>query len=229
LASSTELADEVIEKCRAANVRLMVGHSQRFLPAVATIKSVLDSGVLGAPGLLRIHHWESSDSNNRLARHRVSSEMDLAIWLFSELPSQIYALVRGPVATAVESSDYLQVHLGFLEGGMALIDFAATLPHGGAGYYSISMIGSTGATYGDDHHNMQLLYGAGEPTALKTAQGCGHLLAQLQEFVDSIAQNRDPAITGADGRLAIQVAQAIDLSISSGRAVHRDGERYELV
>ena len=43
---------------------------------------------------------------------------------------------------------------------MALIDCAQTLPQGD-GYFSLSLIGSTGAAYADSHHNRQLLYGGG--------------------------------------------------------------------
>src|SRR5947209_10239775 len=59
VALSTEGADALIEACRAAEVRLMVGETQRFLPAVQAIKESLDAAKLGEPGLLRIHRWGS--------------------------------------------------------------------------------------------------------------------------------------------------------------------------
>ena len=116
---------------------------------------------------------------------------------------------------------------------MAFIDDSSTIPPG-EGYFSLSMIGSTGAAYADDHHNMQLLYGGRHnsgrnPTALKTQQGCGHLRAQVEEFAGAIEDGREPAITGGDGRLAIQVAEAAAASISARRAARLTGGRYELV
>src|SRR5205085_8908378 len=114
-------------------------------------------------------------------------EIDLACWLFGQPPSEVYAAGRPP--------DYAQLHLGFPGGGMALIDYARTLPPGDA-YFSLSLIGSAGAAYADDHHNMQLLFGRGHPRALNTGQGDGRLLAQLQEFVTAVAENREPSATG---------------------------------
>ena len=51
---------------------------------------------------------------------------------------------------------YVHVHLGFPEGGMALMDDAQTLS-GGDGCFSLSMIGSTGAAYANDLFHLVLL------------------------------------------------------------------------
>ena len=53
---------------------------------------------------------------------------------------------------------------------MAMIDVAASLPSGGD-YFSLTMIGGTGAAYADDHHNMNLLYSGGQPNAIRASQG----------------------------------------------------------
>ena len=66
-----------------------------------------------------------------------------------------------------------------------------TLPPGDS-YYSLSLIGSTGAAYADDHHNTQLLFGRGHPIGLETGQGDGAVLAQMREFLAAIEEKRDP-------------------------------------
>ena len=78
---------------------------------------------------------------------------------------------------------------------MALIGYAATLPPGD-GYTSVSMIGATGGVHGDDARNVNLVYGGGQPSAMATGYGDGHVLALLQEFADSIAESREPDNTG---------------------------------
>ena len=65
------------------------------------------------------------------------------------------------------------------------IVYAETLPEGD-GYFSLSLIGSAGAAYADDHHNTQLLYAGGHAAALKTGESEFEELAQLQEFVNAI-------------------------------------------
>jgi predicted dehydrogenase len=110
------------------------------------------------------------------------------------------------------------LHLGFAGGGMAVIDYAETLPPGD-GYFSLSLIGSTGAAYADDHHNMQLLYGGGHPSALHTGEADLSALAQLQEFLNAVEQNREPLITGADGLRAVEVAEAAAVSLATREGI----------
>jgi predicted dehydrogenase len=121
----------------------------------------------------------------------------------------------------------LQLHLGFPVGGMALIDCTRTLPARSDTYYSLTLIGSTGAAYADDHHNTNLLL-RGDVVGLTVDQGRDHFALQLQEFVDAVRYDRVPNGTGEDGKRAIDVAQAAIDSMESHRAAKLVGDRYEL-
>jgi predicted dehydrogenase len=111
---------------------------------------------------------------------------------------------------------------------MALIDDARTLPSGD-GYFSLSLIGSTGAAYADDHHNRNLLFRGGDPNAIDTGQGSLHLTAQLREFIAAIEEQREPVANGTDGQVALQVAEAAVSSLQSRQALRMIGGSYELV
>ena len=238
LALSVRQADQMIDTCRSAGVRLMVGKPLRFLEAHRNVKDSLVSGKLGSPGLLRIHHWDAAGPGSRETKavSRVVQDLDLASWLFESLPTEVYAVAgdkvgadkvgADKVGADKVGADYVQVHLGFPEGGMALIDCSILTDR--PDYYSLSVIGSKGAAYVDDHHNMNLVYRRGEPSALKVGYGNGHIAAQLAEFVDSLAGDREPAPGGAEERAAIEVAEAVAESIESGRAARRTGGSYEL-
>jgi len=195
---------------------------------------VLQAGRLGEAGLLRIHSWKPRAGTIQQSRHadvpgiglllqRVVREIDLTIWLFGRRPNLVYAVgIRDPESRSNEY-DYLQLHLGFAGGGMAVIDTTKTLPIGD-GYFSLSVIGSSGAAYVDDHHNMQLLFGGGHPSALNTGESDLAALSQLQEFIHATEQNREPAITGADGMRAIEIGQAAATALATSEAVLLTGE-----
>jgi len=222
LARSAQSAADVINACQSANVRLMAGHPMRFMPSQQAVKTALTDGKLGEPGLLRMHNWrastDQSDANDIVMGQAVDG-IDVAIWLFDGKPTEVYAVSR---------SGYVHVHLGFPDGGMALIDNAQTLP-GGDGYFSLSMIGSTGAAYADDHHNRNLLFQGGNPSAIETGQGTSGITAQLQEFVTAIEEGREPAASGADSQAALKVAEAAVASLQSQQALQLIGGAYELV
>ncbi len=236
IALSSEEADAVVDAAMKSGVRLMAGNLARFAPAGATVREALDAGELGTPGLLRIHRWEPLATGSwpllqggqgcDVVRD-LTADIDLAIWIFGGLPSEVYATGRRVSHGGTDEPDYVQVHLGFEGDGMSLIDHSASLPRG-PGYFSLSMIGSKGAAYADDHHNVNLVYGSGGTRALDPGHGVGHLLAQIQEFADAIHQGRDPAMTGADGRDAVLVAEAAAESISRGRTARLQGGQYGL-
>jgi myo-inositol 2-dehydrogenase/D-chiro-inositol 1-dehydrogenase len=224
----------IVDACRDAGVRLMAGPTWRFSPALRTVKENLDTGRLGAPGLLRIHQWKSRGADSRPTSTTIDEPrwqsllielaggIDVACWLFGRSPSLIYAVSTNRTSVQHDAShrpvDYIQVHLGFAEGGMALIDLARTLP-AGAPYYSLSLIGSTGAAYADDHHNMQLHYGGGTPAALATDAREVETAARLQEFVDAIEERREPSVSANEILQAYEIAEIAINAASTGRAV----------
>ena len=183
---------------------LIPAHTWRFLPSIQAVKRSLDAGKLGEPGLLRIHRWLPPEAASRSIAKRILPDTDLACWMFGSAPEKVWTL-QSP-----SNPDYIQFHLSFINDGMAMIDIAGSLP-AGDDYFSLSMIGGTGAAYADDHHNMNLLYAGGQPSALRASQGRAGLAAQLQEFVDAIGEEREAAVTLADtSRAAAVAAQVIE-------------------
>ena len=212
----------------AAGVELMVSGTLRYQPAQQALKQRLDSGALGALGLLRAHAWRggsataagAADDLTPADRCRALSVpyLDLANWLFAELPDSVYARAAAP--------GYVQIHLGFRAGGMALIDLSDDLPPGD-GYRSVTVVGSAGAGYADDHHNRNLVFGGGAAAARAPGEGNLDLVAELEEFAAAGAGGRAPAVTGAAAGAALQVAAAAAYSAASGAVLQRKGDRYE--
>ena len=236
IALSLEESEAVVDAAEKSGARLMAGNLGRFAAAGATVKEALDSGELGEPGLLRIHRWESLGTGSWPALDQeqgsvvvrdLSADVDLAIWLFGGLPTEVYATGRRVSHGGIDEPDYVQVHLGFDGDGMSVIDHSASLPRG-SGYHFLSMIGSKGAAYADDHHNVNLVYGSGGTRAQGPGHGAGHILAQLQEFVDAVSEDRDPVPTGSNGRDAVLVAEAAAESMCSGRTARLAGGHYGL-
>lgn len=160
------------------NLRIMPAHQWRFAPSVLPVQESRSNGQLGDPGLLRTHHWLSANAN---LGHAAFAQVDLAHWFFGSPPTRTHSLA---------SDNYLQLHLGFPNDGMALIDIATNRP-GENDYYSMHLIGSSGAAYTDDHRNTHLLLAEQGSEALIHKQD--ELLAiqnMLQEFVAGIRENR---------------------------------------
>ena len=177
----------------------MPAHSWRFRPDVQAVIRNHDVGNLGDPGLVRIHRW-STDHISSVDASTILPEIDLILWVFGKPHETAYVVGRG--------NNFLQVHLGFADDGMALVDYAWGVP---AKYDSFTLIGGDGAAYADDHHNMNLLITDSPIQAIKTGQGTHHIYGLLQEFVTAITEARGPAVTAEDALLALSTSQsAID-------------------
>ena len=226
LASTAGEARQIAAAGRAAGVRLMLAHPARFQADHRAVKDSLDDGELGRPGLLRIHQWFSATDGSERAAHAGLAALDLALWMFDGLPTHVYAVARPTRTTGLADVEYAQVHLGFAGGGMALIDLAHTLPTGD-GYDSLTLIGSLGAAYADTHHNVQLLYGGGHAQAVRTEPDESVVALMLAEFAAAIAEQREPAVGGADGHAALLVAAAMESSLAAVAAMTLTEGRYE--
>jgi predicted dehydrogenase len=218
---STEALETLLLTAQQSQVQLALMNLDRFLPSRRLIRQQLDAGTLGEPGLVRLHRWEPVMQQGpgipgELPR-ALARDLDLTISLMGRLPELVYAVARtnGPGDPA---GGCCLVHLGFAGGGMAIIDYADLVP--GDDYVSLSVIGSLGAAYADDHQNMQLVYRGGHPHSIRAEESGTQLLAFVQEFVDGLGAGRDFSASVAAWRGVQGVAECVRQSLAEHRAIH---------
>ena len=196
------------------DAQIMVGESYRFSPAASELQQSICAGELGDAGLLRLHDWraniaESVASNKEsLPFQRLPGRLagiDLICWMMGRSPDIVYLPSGQLTGESIEMISQ-QLHLGF-GSGMAILDWVDGLP-GDVDYFSLSAIGARGAAYADDHHNMQIRFGGGEPAALLTSTRDAARAAELASFLEFVEHQRAPAVSQADARRAVAVAVA---------------------
>ena len=196
------------------NSQWSAGHRWRFEASVRAVRESLQAGQLGEPCLLRIHRWRAMPENATFSqserREDLAAQLDLALWLFNQRPETVYA--TGPRKNA-ESA--LSIHLGFSDGGMAVIHFARMPP--GEDYYSLHLIGENGAAYADDHRNVSLLYGGGAPRALRVGGDSDAVRAMLGAFVGEL--DCGATASAEETRSALDLADAVLQSQKQGAPV----------
>jgi predicted dehydrogenase len=179
------------------------------LPSRQLIKRELDAGKLGEPGLIRIHHWEAGGEDSIAGElpRALLQQVNVILWLMGKPPTVVYAVEHGDKAKNKQAR-YIQIHLGFPEDAMALLVYSSLHPPGDP-YCSLHVIGSAGAAYADDQHNMQLLYKGGQPRGV---------LAQ-----ESVAEEHGPSVMTKDWEQVLAVADAVQRSLQSRQAVSLEG------
>ncbi len=194
----------------------MWGHRFTYLPSVQTIREQLQSKKLGEPGLIRIHHWLNDPALT--AWQLAAQQLEVACSLVDQPPTVLFAQTRVGTEKHSSTAAYVQLHLGFADDRMAIIDCNSGLPQGDD-YYALSVIASTGAAYADDHHDMQLVFGGGHPQARRTAQGDRERLATLQEFIDALSTPRSPRCGQSQWQQVQRLIGAAERSLSTGQSV----------
>lgn len=219
-----DLLDELRQAFAEAGTGLHTGQPLRHRPMVETVRTALRTGQLGDPAIVRIHDWRAAAGTPAVPAgwelRAIRQSADLVCWLLEMHPETVWA-IRPTVAarSGIEGSpvEALQFHAGGPGPAMVLCDLAHGLPEGDE-YWSLSVIGSRGAAYADDHRNRQLLFGGGTARAECTREGDWPLWQLLKSFVpDQPGETSGEPLREAPGAAAL--SRAIGRSLQSGESV----------
>jgi len=139
LATSVADAEKIVAAVTEAGVICMVDFQNRYNPAFAPIKERLDQGQLGRPQMMyarlsdRIEvasEWFSWSGKSGPEWFLGSHIVDLACWLFGELPVRVFADGQKEVLAGkgIDCYDSVQIHLSFVR-GMATLETSWIVPN----------------------------------------------------------------------------------------------------
>ena len=95
-----------------------------------------------------------------------------------------------------------------------MIDFSGALPDSD-GYHSLSLIGSLGAAYADDHRNRNLIFSGGSAKAELPGSRDAYIQPMLEDFLDSVRIGKLPETANNDYLKAQQMVQGTSATSSA--------------
>lgn len=206
-----------------AGGRFSVRNLSRYLPSRQLIRQQIEAGKLGLPALVRSHRWSGSVRSSRpenVVPPELIVEIDVAQWMMGSSAEVVYAAQS-------DGGDAVQIHLGFPNGGMALLDWGR-LPQGD-GYSSLSVIGAAGSAVADDHSNRQLRFAGGPAQtclADETLRGVALLLEDFLTVATSVSEGGPDSErlrpTGDAWGDAVRVGRAAARSLETNRPIRRE-------
>jgi UDP-N-acetyl-2-amino-2-deoxyglucuronate dehydrogenase len=241
--------DKIIEACEKAGVKLSSIFPSRFHDSAKLIKQAVDSQRFGRITLgdayvkwFRTQQYYDSgawrgtwalDGGGALMNQAVHT-VDLLTWFMGPV-AEVQAFTATLAHERIEVEDVCTATLKFASGALGVIEATtAAFP----GYLKrIELHGSDGSavmeeedikhwdfakkTRGDSAVLRQMAHskstggGAADPAAIGHH---GHAL-QIQDFVDAIRKDRNPAVDGPEGRRSVEIILAIYASAKSGKKV----------
>jgi len=244
LATTMEDADSIIKACVDANVILMVGYILRFEVSYALIKSAIMERSIGK-FLSAYAKRVTPITEARRLTGRISPvsyigvhDIDQMLWYHPVPVKSVYAKsLYGRVWEELGTYDLAWLMIEFEDGAVGVHEVGWCLPEewakwehpeswGGFGDVRMNVIGTHGSLnldftpmdlFGCDREGWKLPDTRHWPTMHGKLVGAAKL--ELEHFFECIRENKQPLVTGEDGRSSLEVILAAELSISESRIV----------
>lgn len=239
-------SDRMIAAADEAGVKFGVIFQRRFWPAAQRMRKAIDSGQIGTPTLgectgklWRSEAYFGSDpwrgtwaaEGGGILMNQTVHMIDQLQWFMGpcvEVVGRIATLRHGAY---IDVEDTAVATLVFANGGLATITAASTFdpPFG----FRVAIHGSSGATISVDEspeghqgiNDVWTIPGEVEQRAAWAEAERGkpgfptfHAL-QLQDFLQAILEDRDPAVTGVEARKSLEIILAVYHSSRTGQPV----------
>jgi len=228
-------ARAMVDACKKADIKFMVGHVVRFFREFIKIKEQIESGAVGKVGVVRTSRcvgfprfspestaWYSDyEKSGGVVLDLLAHDFDWLRWCFGEV-ERVYG--RGLAHTALkEHIDYALVTLRFKSGVVAHAE--GSWAEAGGLKTAVEVAGDKGLIdFKSDgakpiHVSIKQIGGGGTAAETPAVALTSHFTLELQEFADSIIENRAPTPSPEDSMKSLQVALAALESVKTGKVV----------
>ncbi|MFH1055754.1 MAG: Gfo/Idh/MocA family oxidoreductase [Candidatus Altiarchaeota archaeon] len=235
IADTLENAKKIEESAKEAGVKLMVGHIERFNPAVVELKNRIEKKQLGR--IFSMHATRIGPFPHRI--RDVGVVIDLAVhdidvmrYVTGSEVKRVYAETEKRIHTKCE--DMLSGLLKFGNGVVGVLDVNWLTPEkireltvtGEKGMFQVKYITQELTFFenrqanGTDYNYQNILMGVteGDVTHIRIEKK-EPLKAELDSFVQSVRKNTPTTVTGLDGLKSLEVALAISESATNNRVI----------
>jgi scyllo-inositol 2-dehydrogenase (NAD+) len=233
IALALEDGQEMVEALERAGVFFHVGFQRRFDPGYLAAKRKIEEGVIGQPIVMSavsrdpyppaLEFCDPRKSGGLIADMGIH-DFDLGRMFLGEVESvhAIGGALAYPEMRTVGDIDNAIVNLRFESGALGTVQLSRNAVFG----YDIrtEIWGTKGS--------LQIGYAMHTPLVVMTQAGITHgvvpgfmqrfeaaYLAQIQDFVDRVAQGKRPSLSGADAMAALRISLAATRSRGEGRPV----------
>ena len=201
IASSLEDAKEMVEAAERYRVKLMVGHIERFNPAVRKLKEIVDSGKLGKLLLLsarRVGPLAPRVIDVGVIVDLATHDIDVVRYLTGKEPIKVYSKY-GSIKHPKEDHAILLLDLGDVAASIEVNWFT---PHK---VRTLVATGTEAIAYLNYIEQELEVYNA-EWRMIPKIEKCEPLEIELRHFIECVEKDLRPLVDGYEGLKTLEVA-----------------------
>ncbi|MCX6031141.1 MAG: Gfo/Idh/MocA family oxidoreductase [Chloroflexi bacterium] len=234
IAATVEEAAEMIKRAAARGLTLMVGHVERFNPALIELKRRLAAGELGHVFQVyarRLSPFPAYIRDVGVVMDLATHELDIMRYLLGSEAERIYAETERNLHNLYE--DMLAGTIKFENGIVGVLDINWLTPTkvrelritGERGMFLVDYLKQDLYFYENSKapnpwDAMALFRGVGEGNVLKfQLNKVEPLEAELAAFIKATVNHTEPAVTGLDGLHALALVQMVLASAEQGQVL----------
>ena len=217
IADTVEKAKEIIETARRNNLVLLVGHVERFNPAVNMLKDIIEEGTIGQPITMsakRVGPFVKRVTDTGVIVDLAVHDIDVMSFLINDLPVEVYARARN-IRHPSGMEDYALIMLTFSNHVDGVIETNRLTPYKAR---ILTIVGTDGIAQLDYIEQDLVIY---DDRFIKKAriQREEPLKRELLHFIRCVQGLERPLVSGEDGLRALRVAQAAVESYRRGEII----------
>jgi len=234
--------DAMIAACRVAGVRLMVAHITRFLPATAVAKRIVEDGEIGSLRMISVQRildgypnagWTLDPREGSAWLDWGSHGCDVIRWFAGADPMRAFAQfttyrrtppanLSGMVQFVFPDDVMSQTWMSYEVPADSRIQRARYVFTGSEGVLELNAYGRVVVERGRSPREAYAqpdLEASSREGVRPNAYFREGFAAQVAEFVAAVEGGREPSVSGADARAAVEMVQAAERSAATGAAV----------
>jgi predicted dehydrogenase len=232
IARTSDDAERVVRVAAGAGTTFMVGHVLRFFHEYVHVKSLLDKGTIGTPGVARLarrgrfpqgdNNWYSDyTQSGGVILDMVIHDIDFLRWCFGEVEE---VCAGSLMARGVRDSDYALIVLRFTNGVIGHVE--GSWAYEGEFHSTLEIAGSSGLmSYNSlDAAPILALFKQSDAKSAgvavpKSPVKISPYVSEMRHFAECVRNGTPPTITGEDACQTLRVALAALQSAESGQPV----------
>ncbi len=215
IASSIKEADELIKTAEEVDLKLMVGHVERYNPAVQKLKELLNKEELGKPILAstrRVGPFVPRVRDVGIIIDTATHDIDVISYLVGSRVNTIFARA-GKIRHKLE--DHAIILMGFENGFSGSVEVNWFTPHKTR---ELTLTG-TKAIAELDYITQELKIYEDEWTKIPKIEKKEPLKLELQHFIECIKKDKKPLTDGTEGKKILDIALKATESARQGQTL----------
>ena len=213
ISDTVQNADEIIKAAHTKGVQVLVGHIERFNPAIIKLKELIDNNLLG--DIISISAKRVGPFNPRIRDVGIildlgTHDIDILSYLSGKKVKAIYAVAGSTFHT---HEDHAIMTLTFEDGSNGVIETNWLAPHK---IRTLTVVGSNGIAEANYVDSTLRLF---DKEWIRDAKIDKQepLKLEIEHFAECILNNEEPLITGEDGKTVLEIALKAIESAQTGK------------